>query len=178
MSRPVTFGVIGGYGGTGRAVVSHLWNSGQRDILVGGRDLSKANAVATEFDSRVTAVQVDALEPRSLDNFCSRCTVIINCAAPTVVVQDAVAQTALRNRFHYVDAGGFSFIKQRLLPRAAQIADSGLSFILSAGWVPGLTEVMPLYAYARALGRTIESVSMYFGDSSVWSTNALRDGVW
>ncbi len=180
MTRPVTFGVIGGYGGTGRAVVSHLWNSGQGEILVGGRDLTKTKAVAAEFDCRVSAAQVDALEPGTLNDFCSRCSVVINCAAPAIVVQDAVAQAALRNRAHYVDPGGFSLVKQRLLPSAAQIADSELSFVLSAGWVPGLTEVLPLYAYARALTRmdTIESVSMYFGDSSMWSSNALRDGVW
>lgn len=180
MAQRVTFGVIGGYGGTGEAVVSELWRSSQGEILVGGRDLLKAKTLAAEFDGRVSAAQVDALQPRSLDDFCSRCSVVVNCSAPTVVVQDGVAQAALRSRCHYVDPGGFSFLKQRLLPRARQIADLGLSFILSAGWVPGLTEVLPLCAAAQARTRmeTIESVSMYFGDSSVWSSNALRDGVW
>ena len=180
MAQRVTFGVIGGYGGTGKAVVSELWRSSQGEILIGGRDLAKARTLAAEFDGRVSAAQVDALQPGSLDDFCSRCSVLVNCAAPTVVVQDGAAQAALRSRCHYVDPGGFSFVKQRLLPQTSQIADLGLSFILSAGWVPGLTEVLPLYAAAKArtTRETIETVSMYFGDSSVWSSNALRDGVW
>ncbi len=180
MAQRVTFGVIGGYGGTGKAVVSELWKSGPGEILIGGRDLAKAKALAAEFNGRVSAAQVDALQPRSLDDFCGRSSVVINCAAPTVVVQDSVAQAALRSRCHYVDPGGFSFVKQRLLRQGRQIADLGLCFVLSAGWIPGLTEVLPLYAagQARTVMETIESVAMYFGDSSEWSSNALRDGIW
>lgn len=180
MAERVTFGVIGGYGGTGKTVVSELWQSSPGEILVGGRDFAQAKAFAAKFDDRVSPAQVDGLQPRSLDDFCSRCSILVNCAGPTVVVRDSVAQAALRSRCHYVDPGGFSFLQQRLLPQARQIADLGLSFILSAGWVPGLTEVLPGYAVAqaRSMMETIESVSLYFGDSSVWSSNALRDGVW
>lgn len=161
-------------------MVYELCKAGQGHILIGGRDLAKAKGLAAEFAGIASAASTDVSDAHSLDTFCSQCSVVINCAAPTIVVQDAVAQAALRNGCHYVDPGGFSFIRQRLLPSAARIADSGLCFVLSAGWVPGLTEVLPLYAQAQALGKMdkIESVSVYFGDSSVWSSNALRDGVW
>jgi hypothetical protein len=97
-----------------------------------------------------------------------------------MVLEDRVAQAALRRRCHYIDPGGFSFVKERLLPHRREIGDLGLSFILSAGWLPGVSELLPVYADAQARTEmdTVESVAVYFGDGSEWSTTALRDGVW
>jgi len=54
-----------------------------------------------------------------------------------------------------------------------------LSFVVSAGWNPGLSELLPVYADAQARAKidTIESLTVYFSDSGEWSTNALRDAV-
>lgn len=70
-------------------------------------------------------------------------------------------------------------VKERLLPHNQEIAALGLSFVISAGWTPGLTELLPVCAYVRAKSRmdSIESVSAYSSDSGEWSANALRDGV-
>ena len=180
MSQAVSFGIVGGYGATGKVVASQLHKSCTGEILVGGRDLAKAKALAAEFGQRVSAVHLDVLDARSLDEFCSRCSIIVNCGGPVRVLQDRVAQAALRNRCHYVDAAGLSIVKERLLPHAQEIADLGLSFVVSAGWMPGLTEVLPVYvnAQARAKMETIESLTVYFADSGEWSSNALSDGVW
>jgi hypothetical protein len=61
-----------------------------------------------------------------------------------------------------------------------QPRDLGLSFVVSAGWTPGITELLPVYAHAQAGSQmdSIESLSVYFSDSGEWSDNALRDGVW
>jgi hypothetical protein len=120
------------------------------------------------------------LDEKSLDEFCSRCSTIVNCAGPVIVLQDRVAQSARRRHCHYVDLAGLSIVKERLLPHSPEIADLGLSFVISAGWNPGITELLPAYAYARAKSKmdAIESVSVYFSDCGEWSTNALRDAAW
>lgn len=180
MNRTATFGIVGGYGATGRIVTSELWKSCDGEILIGGRDLAKARSLAAECGSRVSAVHLDIVDARSLDDFCSRCSIIVNCAAPTMALQDRVAQAALRGHCHYIDPGGFSLVKERLLPASRKITELGLSFILSAGWIPGISEVLPLYADAQARARmdSVDSVAVYFGDGSEWSTAALRDTVW
>jgi saccharopine dehydrogenase (NAD+, L-lysine forming) len=180
MSRAVTFGIVGGYGATGRIVASELWKSCSGEILIGGRDLAKGKTLAAEFDSRVSAVQLDVLDDRSLDDFCGRCSILINCAGPVMVLQDRVAQAALRARCHYVDAAGMSVVKERMLPHRQEIEDLGLSFVVSAGWNPGLSELLPVYAYAqaRASMKTVESLTAYQSDSGEWSSSALRDAVW
>lgn len=180
ISQAVTFGIAGGYGATGRIVASELWKSCGAEILVGGRDLAKGNALAAQFDDRVSAAHVDILDDHSLDGFCRRCSIVVNCAGPVMVLQDRVAQAALRGRCHYIDAAGLSVVKERMLPHSRAIEDSGLSFVISAGWTPGLTELLPVYADAQARTRldSIESMRVYSSDSGEWSDNALRDAAW
>jgi hypothetical protein len=71
-----------------------------------------------------------------------------------------------------------SSVKERMLSHSREIEDLGLSFVVSAGWNPGISELLPVYAGARARDKMdlIESLTVYFGDSGEWSTNALRDG--
>jgi len=180
MSRTVTFGIVGGYGATGRIVASELWKSSDGEILVGGRDLAKGKTLAAEFDNRASAAYLDILDAHSLDDFCSRCSIIVNCAGPVMVLQDRVAQAAFRRRCHYIDAAGMSLVKERMIPHSREIEDLGLSFVVSAGWNPGISELLPVYAdvQARAKMDTIESLSVYQTDSGEWSSNALRDAAW
>jgi saccharopine dehydrogenase (NAD+, L-lysine forming) len=179
MTKAITFGVVGGYGASGRIVVSELHKSCNGEVLIGGRDLAKGKAFAAEFERGVSAVHLDVLDAHSLDEFCGRCSIVVNCAGPVMVLQDRVAQAAFRAHCHYVDPCGMAIVKERMLPHDREIADLGLSFVVSAGWTPGITEVFPVYTYAQAKSRfdSIESVTVYSSDSGEWSDNALRDGV-
>ena len=180
MSRTHSFGIVGGYGATGRNVASELWKSCNSEILIGGRDLSKAEALASQFNRRASAAHLDVLDSQSLDDFCSRCSIIVNCAGPVLLLQDRVAQAAFRHRCHYLDAAGMSFVKERMLPHGREMEDAKLCFVVSAGWMPGLSEFLPVFAdaLARTQMDTIESLAVFFADSGEWSTNALRDGAW
>lgn len=180
MSRTVTFGIVGGYGATGRIVASELWKSSDGEILIGGRDLAKGKALAAEFANRASAAYLDILDAHSLDDFCSRCSIIVNCAGPVMVLQDRVAQAAFRQHCHYIDPAGMTFVAERMRDKSKEIADSGLSFVVSAGWMPGISEVVSVYAHAQATRQmdTVDSVAVYYGDSGEWSVNALRDAVW
>jgi saccharopine dehydrogenase (NAD+, L-lysine-forming) len=180
MSRNITFGIVGGYGATGKIVASELRKSSDGEILIGGRDAEKGKTLAAEFDGRASAAHLDILDDHSLDDFCGRCSIIVNCAGPVMQLQDRVAQAAFRRRCHYVDAAGMSLVKERMLPHSREMEDLGLSFVVSAGWNPGISELLPAYADALAKSKmnTIESLTVYQSDSGEWSTNALRDAVW
>jgi hypothetical protein len=180
MRQPVRFGIVGGYGATGRVVVSELWKSSDGEIRIGGRDLEKGKALAAEFDGRVAASHLDVLEVGSLNRFCNECSIIVNCAGPVMLLQDRVAQAAFQARCHYLDLAGLAFVKDRMLPHNQEIVDRGLSFIVSAGWLPGLSEFLPVYAHTRARAQmdTIESMAVYFGDSGEWSSAAFQDMAW
>lgn len=178
MSQSVTFGIVGGYGATGRVVLSELLKTTDAELRIGGRDPAKLQSLAAESGSRVSAEHLDVLDDSSLDKFCRRCSTIVNCGGPVILLQDRVAQAAFRAHCHYIDPAGMSVVKERMLPRATEIADLGLSFVVSAGWAPGITEFLPIHAYTQAKTKmdSIESVEVYFSDSGEWSDNALRDG--
>lgn len=87
MSRTSTFGIVGGYGATGSAVAAALLKSCHGEILIGGRDLTKGLACAAKFGPRASAVRLDVFDGPSLDDFCSRCSIIVNCAGTGDVVE-------------------------------------------------------------------------------------------
>ena len=133
MSQTVHFGIVGGYGATGRMVVSELWKSCPGEIRIGGRDLARGKALAATFDGRVSAVQLDVLDAPSLDRFCSDCSIIVHCGGPVMRLQDRVAQAARQRRCHYVDLAGLALVKERLLPHTQEVADLGLSLWFRPG---------------------------------------------
>jgi saccharopine dehydrogenase (NAD+, L-lysine forming) len=79
--------------------------------------------LAAEFDGGALAACLDILDARSLDDFCSRCSIVVNCAGPVTVLQDRVAKAALRSRCHYIDAAGMSFVNERMLPHSREIGE-------------------------------------------------------
>jgi len=58
-------------------------------------------------------VRVDVFNDASLDEFCGRCSIVVNCAGPVKVLEDRVARAAFRWRCHYLDAAGMALIKER-----------------------------------------------------------------
>jgi len=180
MSRSFTFGIVGGYGATGKIVASELCKSSGGEILIGGRDLARAKALAAELGHKASAARLDVLDANLLNDFCSRSSIIVNCAGPVSVLQDRVAQAAFRQCCHYVDPASLGFVKERMSPHSPEIQAAGLSFVVSAGWSPGISDLLAIYAYTQAKARmeNIESVTSYFADSGEWSENGLRDVVW
>jgi len=180
MNRSATFGVIGGSGSTGKSVAKELRCSTDRAILIGGRNLANLEAVAADLGAAVSAVRVDVRDPQSLEEFCGRCSVVVNCGGPVSELQDLVAQAALRTRSHYVDVAGLTLVREGMIPHNQELSDLGLACVVSAGWLPGMTELLP--AYSLAVSKTqmdaIHSVTIHSGDSGEWSNSAMRDIVW
>jgi len=175
-----TFGVIGGAGSTGKAVAMELRRSTDRAILIGGRNLAKLDAVAAELGAPVSGMRVDVRDPRSLEEFCGRCSVVVNCGGRVSELRDMVAQAALRTRSHYVDVAGLTLVPEAMMPHDQELSDLGLACVISAGWLPGMTELLAAYSLVVSKTRMdeIHSVTTYSGDSGEWSNSAMRDIVW
>ena len=125
MNRSATFGVIGGSGSTGKAVAKELRWSTDREILIGGRNVVNSKTVAADFGAAaVSAVRVDVRDPRSLEEFCGSCSVVVNCGGPVSELQDTVAQAALRTRSHYVDVAGLTLVREGMMPHD-QVSSAG-----------------------------------------------------
>ena len=180
MNRPATFGVVGGSGSTGKAVAKELRRSTDSAIIIAGRNVPNLRSMATDLGGAVTVVGVDVRDPRSLKEFCAKCSVVVNCGGPVSELQDRVAQAALITRSHYVDLAGLTLVREGMIPHDQEVSDLGLAFVVSAGWLPGMTELLPAYALAVSKARidAIHSFTIYSGDSGEWSNSAMRDIVW
>jgi len=180
MNRSATFGILGGSGCTGKAVAKELRWATKSAILVGGRNVASLEPVVADLGSAVSALRVDVRDPRSLQEFCGRCSVVVNCCGPVSQLQATVAKAALRTRSHYVDVAGLTFVREGMMPHDQELSDLGLACVVSAGWLPGMTELLPAYSLAISRKRmnAIHSVTIHSGDSGEWSNSAMRDIVW
>ena len=180
MHRSATFGLVGGSGNTGIAIAEQLRRSIEKPIAIAARDFSKAQAVAAKLGGATSAAQIDVRNPQSLENFCARCDIVVNCAGPVCELQDRVAQAALTMGSHYVDVAGLTLVRERMLPHNDQLVARGLSCVVSAGWLPGMSELLPAYAFrmAKADMDEVHCMTIHFGDDGEWSYNAVRDAVW
>lgn len=96
--------VLGGYGNFGRRVVASLAADRSYRVIVAGRDLQKARAVADEVGSSAEAATLDsratnlAAELRRLG-----ANVVVHTAGPFQGQDYVVAQACIEARAHYVD---------------------------------------------------------------------------
>lgn len=132
-------GVLGGTGRVGSECLRHLEANSSCELLVGGRRTPPAESVPGTFE------RVDVFDATSLARFCSRCSVLVNCTGPASLVRDRVALTALQHGCHYVDPGGYTPLFTGLNVRMQEIRDRHLTYLLTLGILPGLSEIFPVF---------------------------------
>jgi saccharopine dehydrogenase (NAD+, L-lysine-forming) len=144
--------ILGGYGYTGRLLTQHLLRQTDAEIVVAGRHLEPAEALATqtaaEFPGRVTARRVDAADAASLAAALADTSLLL-VAAPTTQHVETVVQAALDARVDYLDVQLGARKLDVLRSRAAEIERAGLCFITEAGFHPGLPAALVRLAAAH-----------------------------
>ncbi|HUQ09357.1 MAG TPA: saccharopine dehydrogenase NADP-binding domain-containing protein [Steroidobacteraceae bacterium] len=113
MSSPHRVLILGGYGFFGRMIAEKLARAPGVDLLLAGRDLGKATALAYQLGLRAeNARAVDAADPR-LSSLLRKLGVhtVIHTAGPFQGQQYHVARAAIEARSHYLDlADGRAFV--------------------------------------------------------------------
>lgn len=177
--RHKTISIIGGYGATGAVVTKKLSEESDFIINIAGRDLQKAKKLASEIGKNTTATQVNIFNKKELIQLCQTSFIIVNCAGPSSVIQDKIAQIALKECCNYVDVGGYEFTYDKLKINNEHIFKKDLSCILSAGWIPGVPEIMARYSdcEAKKVLDSRESMTIFYGDRNIWSENGLTDTI-
>ena len=192
--------ILGGYGNTGRLVAQLLLEQTDVHLVLAGRNLVKAQALATELNTRfdgqrVTAQAVDASNPDSLDRALSSADLVV-VASSTSQYTSLVAQAALAQRVDYLDVLYSTTKLATLQSLSEQILAAGCCFITDGGFHPGLPAAMVRYA-ARQLdhlstanvGSVIkadwaglevgnETVEELLSDFMSFKSLVYRDGSW
>lgn len=145
--------ILGGYGYTGKPLARHLLAWSNAGVVLGGRHIEKARALADQLNAeftgqRVSAIYVDAADRQSLDSALSSVDLIV-VAAPTTHHAENVVHAALDCRVDYLDVQLGSRKLALLQSLASEIERRGLCFITEAGFHPGLPSAMVRYAAAH-----------------------------
>lgn len=144
-----TFLILGGYGYTGKLLAKHLLAQSNAKIILGGRNLDKANAFADELDDeRISTARVDAADTDSLRAALQNVDLLL-VAAPTTHHAETVIRAALDAKVDYLDIQ-YSRVKLSTLNELApEIGKAGLCFVTEAGYHPGLPSAMVRYAASK-----------------------------
>lgn len=174
MSKDITIGIVGGYGAIGNIISEELLKNSAYRLRIGGRNREKINKRVIALGERASGKKVDIHDGDELEVFCEGCALIINCTGPSWMIKDRVIKYALKAGCDYVDPGIWHD-KSNLYKRSFE--KRGLTGLLYAGWVPGLTGLLPRYLYniGKEALDSIQSLNVYCGDRSSWSASASHD---
>lgn len=170
-------GIVGAYGATGAVVARTFAAQRSRPLLLAGRNQQKLDELAASIGGDVATAAVDVMDERALAAACRDCHVVINCAGPASVILDRVGQAALEAGAHYIDPGPDERVFQNLSARDPEIRAKGLTFLLGAGYVPGLSELLLRAIYEVHQGKTNRAyrVHLVVADHNDWSVNGFVD---
>jgi Saccharopine dehydrogenase NADP binding domain len=153
--KPPTILLLGGYGNTGRALAPLLQQHTPANVVIGGRNLEKAERFADELrqgldgpqkQQRVSSVQVDASDSQSLNKAFSSDVTLVIVVATTSEHIDKVASAALEAKIDFMDIHLSSPKKNKILEGLEEkIRDAKLCFITDGGFHPGVPAAMVRY---------------------------------
>jgi saccharopine dehydrogenase (NAD+, L-lysine-forming) len=141
--------ILGGYGNTGRPLAQHLLQETDAQVVIAGRSIEKARAIAqhlnTNFEAqRVTSLSVDASDRDSLYAAFGQVDLVV-VAASTVAFVKQVATAALEAGIDYLDVQYSTHKLAMLQAMAPRIEAAGCCFITDGGFHPGLPAALIRY---------------------------------
>jgi hypothetical protein len=132
---------------------------GHTGLRLGGRNTDALRKVAAA-EPGASVVRADADDPAGLAAFAAGCAVVLNCAGPTYRLRATVPAAALAAGAHCVDVAGDDPAAEDLA--AAGGIPRGLSAVLSAGTLPGLSGILPRWLAGQGLDSVV-ALTAYCG---------------
>jgi saccharopine dehydrogenase-like NADP-dependent oxidoreductase len=141
--------ILGGYGEAGRQIAQYLLKESDVRIILGGRNLEKAQMAARVLNAsvsgeRVSILQVDAADQPNLEKAFDQVQMVV-VASSTSQYTLNVVQAALNSGIDYLDIQYSTSKLEILKSLTEQIRQRGLCFISEGGFHPGLPAAMVRY---------------------------------
>ena len=148
--------VLGGAGHVGWPAAQILATSDLvSEVVVGGRDLERAERAASELGPKASPVAIDATDEQRLASLAADCDLIVNAAGPDFKVPLPAVRAAIAAGVHYCDVGADGAMTEQVLELDVDARAAGVTVIPGIGVAPGLTNLMAVHA-ARQLEVTEE----------------------
>jgi short subunit dehydrogenase-like uncharacterized protein len=128
MSRPVL--VFGATGVTGRLVVDSLLALGVSDVVLGGRDHHKLEALSRQTDLPFRVANAE--HPETLSGLTRGMHVVVSTAGPFLRFGEPVVRAAIEARAHFLDTTGEQAYMRRILEAYDPVATDRRLAIVNA----------------------------------------------
>ncbi|MEE8469855.1 MAG: saccharopine dehydrogenase NADP-binding domain-containing protein, partial [Dehalococcoidia bacterium] len=154
--------VLGGCGSVGSVAVDTLASSGVfSEIVVADIEIERAERmVKTLGASNVSAVGVDAKNPRSVRNAIAGSSVVLNCVGPFYEFGPVIMKAVIESRINYVDICDDFDATERLLAMDGDAKKADISALIGMGSSPGVANVLVRFC-ADSLLDQVEAVDIY-----------------
>jgi hypothetical protein len=138
--------LIGGYGDVGSTTAAHLLALSDANVVLAGRDADAAQRVASTLGVRARGVGLDITEPGATQRLQSASTVIsFTEALPAGLACDLVAAG-----IGFIDSSADQRYTTELRSGLDRLVAPGAGFVIGAGLVPGLSNVLAADVVANA----------------------------
>ncbi len=136
--------ILGGYGNFGARIARALAGDAQLQLVIGGRTLSNAQALAAQLGHGAHGVAIDSQAPDLADQLRQHgIELVIHTAGPFQAQGYGVALAAAQAGAHYIDlADGRRFVCDFAQATHAAFAAAGRSAITGASTVPALSSTV------------------------------------
>mgnify|MGYP005722541023 FL=1 len=139
MPHPIL--ILGGYGNFGKRIAQRLVNDGL-DVIIAGRNSSKAQALCTELSDTTKSLAFDVETGLDYALTQLRPKVVINTCGPFQSADYKIAETCIQHGVHYIDlADGRDFVTG-ITSLDAQAKAQNVTVISGASTVPGLSSAV------------------------------------
>ncbi len=154
--------VLGGCGAVGSVVVKTL--AGQDTfsrIIIGDINDARAREIALQTDAKkVSAVYVDAEDPRSIRAAVSGRDLVINCIGPFYKTVKTILQTVIEAKINYVDVCDDVDATLEILGLDQAARNAKITALIGMGSSPGATNLLAKFAADSLLDET-EAVDIF-----------------
>jgi len=154
--------VLGGCGAVGSVAVRTLASLDDfSEIVIGDIDDAKARRLAEELGKdKLTAVKVDARDPRSVKEAIRGSDVVLNCVGPFYMFGPPILRAVIEEGLNYVDICDDVDATLKLLEMDGEAKRAGVSALIGMGSSPGVTNLLAKFC-ADHLLEDVEAIDIY-----------------
>jgi len=171
--KPSTIVVLGGYGTFGARVSRDLAERGHR-VVVAGRDLRRAEALARALGPAHAGVGVDVRDVEACRLAIRGAAVAVVCAGPFSALGSSPASAALAEGTHYVDIADDRAYIRALRERDAEFTRTGICAAFGCSSLPAVSSALALSLVQADDPPARARVTLYIGAANPKGEASVR----
>jgi saccharopine dehydrogenase (NAD+, L-lysine-forming) len=147
--------VLGGCGAVGSVAVKTLAKQDIiSEVVIGDWNIEKAQKLAKELGSKVSAIKVNAEDADSIKTAVRGCDIVLNCIGPFYKTVKKILSTVIELGIYYVDVCDDVDVTIDILNMDAQAKKADIMAVIGMGSSPGISNLMGKFAAENLLDKT------------------------